>query len=152
LQIVGGRREIVFLGDPQDDKATRKQFAAKYKEMHRFARQFEGKPGCCSSEGYVKGKGAPPTPYRGYFFHALTRQGNDASGGAKSYVVNGKMTGGFTFVAYPAEYRSSGVMTFIVNQDGTVYQKELCKDTESLGKSMHEYNPDSTWTAQWPAP
>jgi Protein of unknown function (DUF2950) len=98
------------------------------------------------AEGYVKGKGAPPTPYRGYFFHILTRQGKDAPGGAKSYFANDKVTEGFAFVAYPAEYRSSGVMTFIVNQDGIVYQKDLGKKTEALGKSMQEYNPDSSWS------
>lgn len=97
------------------------------------------------SEGYVKGKDAPPTPYRGYFFHILARQGKDASGGAKSYTVNGKMTEGFAFVAYPAEYRASGVMTFVVNQDGVVYQKDLGKKTKALGKSMQDYNPDSSW-------
>jgi hypothetical protein len=68
-----------------------------------------------------------------------------APGGAKSYVVNGKMTGGFAFVAYPAEYRSSGVMTFIVNEDGVVYQKDLGKKTDVLAKSMKEYNPNSGW-------
>jgi hypothetical protein len=94
----------------------------------------------------AKGKGAPPTPYRGYFFHILTRQGKDAPAGAKSYMVKGKMTEGFAFVAYPAEYRSSGVMTFTVNQDGTVYQKDLGKKTEALGKAMQEYNPDSRWS------
>jgi hypothetical protein len=98
------------------------------------------------AEGYVKGKGTAPTPYRGYFFHILTRQGKDAPGGAKSYIVKGKMTEGFAFVAYPAEYRSSGVMTFIVNQDGTVYQKDLGKKTVALGKAMQEYNPDSSWS------
>ena len=97
------------------------------------------------AEGYVKGKGVPPTPYRGYFFHFLARQGKDATGGAKSYFVNGIMTEGFAFVAYPAEYRSSGVMTFIVNQDGVVCQKDLGKKTEALGKAMQEYNPDSSW-------
>jgi hypothetical protein len=97
------------------------------------------------AEGYVKGKSGPPTPYRGYYYHILTRQGKDAPGGAKSYIVNGKMTGGFAFVAFPAEYRSSGVVTFIVNQDGTVLQKDLGKKTEALGKSMQEYNPDSSW-------
>jgi len=102
------------------------------------------------AEGYVKGKGTPPTPYRGYFFHILTRQGKDAPGGAKSYIVKGKMTEGFAFVAYPAEYRSSGVMTFIVNQDGTVYQKDLGKKTDALGKAMQEYNPDSSWSSQRP--
>ena len=98
------------------------------------------------AEGYVKGKDAPSTPYRGYFFHSLTRQGKDAPGGSKSYIVEGRMTEGFAFVAYPAEYRSSGVMTFIVNQDGVVYQKDLGWKTEALGKSMHEYNPDSSWS------
>jgi hypothetical protein len=97
------------------------------------------------AEGYVTGKGAPPTPYRGYFFRILRRQGKNASDGAKSYIVNGKMTEGFAFAAYPAEYRSSGVMTFIVNQDGTVYQKDLGKNTEALGKALQEYNPDSSW-------
>ena len=98
------------------------------------------------AEGYAKGKDAPSTPYRGYFFHSLARQGRDAPGGSKSYIVNGKMTEGFAFVAYPAEYRSSGVMTFIVNQDGVVYQKDLGEKTEVLGKSMRDYNPDSSWS------
>lgn len=97
------------------------------------------------AEGYVKGNNGPPTPYRGYLFHVLTRQGKDVQGGAKSYIANGKMTEGFAFVAYPAEYRSSGVMTFIVNQDGTVYQKDLGKKTEAIGKALQEYNPDTSW-------
>jgi len=98
------------------------------------------------AQGYAKSRDGAPTPYRGYFFHILTRQGKHAPGGAKSYIVNGKMTAGFAFIAYPAEYRSSGVMTFIVNQDGIVYQKDLGKKTESLGKAMQEYNPDSSWS------
>jgi hypothetical protein len=98
-----------------------------------------------AAEGYVTGKGAPPTPYRGYFFRFLMRQGKDASDGAKNYIVDGKMSEGFAFVAHPAEYRSSCVMTFIVNQDGAVYQKDLGKKTEALGKAMQEYNPDSSW-------
>jgi Protein of unknown function (DUF2950) len=98
------------------------------------------------AEGYAKGQGGPPTPYRGYFFRILARQGKHAPDGAKSYIVNGKMTEGFAFVAYPAEYRSSGVMTFIVNQDGVVYQKDLGKKTAALGKAMQEYNPDSNWS------
>jgi Protein of unknown function (DUF2950) len=71
------------------------------------------------AEGYAKGQAGPPTPYRGYYFHVLTKQGKNATGGAKSYIVHGKMTEGFAFLAYPAEYRSSGVMTFIVNQDSS---------------------------------
>lgn len=97
------------------------------------------------AEGYNKGQAGPPTPYRGYLFHVLRQQGKHAPGGAKSYITNGKMTEGFAFIAYPAEYRSSGVMTFVVNQDGTVLQKDLGKKTESLGKAMQEFNPDSTW-------
>ena len=97
------------------------------------------------AEGYAKGQGGPPTPYRGYFFHILTRQGKNAPGGAKNYVVNGKMTEGFAFLAYPAEYRSSGVMTFVVGADGLVYQKDLGKKIDVLAKGMKEYNLDSRW-------
>jgi len=97
------------------------------------------------AEGYAKGQPGPPTPYRGYLYHVLTAQGKKAPGGAKNYVVNGKMTEGFAFVAYPAEYRSSGVMTFIVGADGVIYQKDIGKKTEAVGKPMKEYNPDSTW-------
>jgi hypothetical protein len=98
------------------------------------------------AEGYVKDQNGAPTPYRGYYYHILTRQGLRGPGGAKSYVVNGQMTGGFAFVAYPAEYRSSGVMTFIVGEDGVVYQKDLGKMTGVIAKAMQEYNPTSTWT------
>lgn len=88
---------------------------------------------------------AAPTPYRGYYFRMVTRDGTHGPGAAKSYVVNGKMTGGFAFVAYPAEYKSSGVMTFIVNEDGEVYQRDLGKKTAVLAKLMRAYNPDSDW-------
>jgi len=90
-------------------------------------------------------RGGAPTPYRGYYYHILTRQGKNAPGGAKNYLADGKMSGGFAFVAYPAEYRSSGVMTFIVGQDGTVYEKDLGKKTEALAKAMKEFNPNSGW-------
>jgi hypothetical protein len=97
------------------------------------------------AEGYVKGEGGAPTPYRGYYFHIVTTQGKNAPGGAKSYIVNGKMTDGFAFIAYPAEYRSSGVMTFMVDSDGVVYQKDLGKKTEVVAKAMREYNPNASW-------
>lgn len=97
------------------------------------------------AEGYTKGKGGPPTPYRGYYFQILTKRGRNDPGGAKSYIVRGKMTEGFAFLAYPAEYRSSGVMTFIVNQDGVVLQKDLGKKTDVLAKAMKKYDPDSSW-------
>jgi hypothetical protein len=97
------------------------------------------------TESYAKNREGAPTPYRGYYFHILTGQGKNAPGGAKSYIINGKMSEGFAFVAYPVEYRSSGVMTFIVNEDGVVYQKDLGKKTEVLAKGMKEYNPNSSW-------
>ena len=97
------------------------------------------------AEGYAKRQDGAPTPYRGYYYRILTRQGKMAQAARRSYIVNGKMTEGFAFVAYPAEYRSSGVMTFIVNEDGVVYQKDLGKKTDVLAKAMKEYNPDSTW-------
>jgi len=96
------------------------------------------------AEGYAKSRDSAPTPYRGYYYHILTRQGKNGAGGAKSYIVNGKMTEGFAFVAYPAQYRSSGVMTFVVNQDGVVYQKDLGKKTD-VAKAMKEYDPNSSW-------
>ena len=97
------------------------------------------------AEGYTKSRDGSPTPFRGYYYHILTRQGKNGPGGAKSYTVNGKMTEGFAFVAYPAEYRSSGVMTFIVDEDGVVYQKDLGKKTEALAKDVEEYNPNFSW-------
>jgi hypothetical protein len=75
----------------------------------------------------------------------LTRQGSHAPGGAKNYVVDGKMTGGFAFVAYPAEYRNSGVMTFLINQDGLLLQKDLGKTTTEAAAAMTEFDPDTSW-------
>ncbi len=95
-------------------------------------------------EGYSKTQNGAPTPYHGYYYRILTL-GKNGTGTAKNYIVNGKLTGGFAFVAYPAEYRSSGVMTFIVSQDGVVYQKDLGKSTDVLAKAMKEYNPSSSW-------
>jgi hypothetical protein len=85
-------------------------------------------------------------PYHGYNFRVLKRQGANAAGGTLDYVVNGNMTAGFALVAYPAVYESSGIMTFVVNQDGQVYQRDLGADTTNIGRRMKEYNPDSTWT------
>jgi hypothetical protein len=86
-----------------------------------------------------------PVPYYGYFYRILTEQGPDAPGGAKSYIVDGKLTGGFALIASPAEYRSSGVMTFIVNQDGVIYQQDLGDQTADLASKITGYNPDSSW-------
>jgi hypothetical protein len=104
-----------------------------------FLAQAEG-------EGYegsaVGGKGQP---YHGYLYRILKSQGNAARGGAKSYLRDGRMTGGVALIAYPAEYRVSGVMTFIINQRGVVYQKDLGEKTLDLAGALTEYNPDSTW-------
>jgi len=86
-----------------------------------------------------------PVPYYGYLYRILIEQGTDAPGGAKSYIVDGKLTGGFALIAYPAEYRSSGVMTFIVNQDGVIYQQDLGDQTGDLASKITAYNPDSSW-------
>jgi hypothetical protein len=96
------------------------------------------------SEGYRKSPN-DPSAYHGYYYRILTAQGKNAPGGAYSYLVKGKMIGGFAVVAYPAEYGNSGVMTFIVNHDGKVFQKNLGPNTAAVAKSMKEYNPDSTW-------
>jgi hypothetical protein len=86
-----------------------------------------------------------PRPFHGYYYRILNRQGRHAPGGARNYVVDGTMTGGFAFVAYPAEYRSSGVMTFIVSRDGIVYQKDLGRQTTIRAKTLTQYDPDATW-------
>jgi len=98
------------------------------------------------SEGYKKQESGGPPPYHGYYYKILMAQGKDAPGGAYSYLVKGKMIGGFAVVAYPAQYDNSGVMTFIVNHEGKVFQKNLGPNTPSIAKSMKEYNPDKTWT------
>ena len=95
-----------------------------------------------AEEGYETGTGSP---YHGYYYHLLKAQGPNAPGGAKSYLVDGALTQGFAAVAWPAQYRASGVMTFIVSEDGVVYQKDLGKKTDNLAKAMKQYNPDSTW-------
>jgi hypothetical protein len=97
-----------------------------------------------SRQGYRADQGR--SPYHGYRYKILTRQGPSAPGGAADYVVKGKMIGGFALVAYPDEYRNSGVMTFIVNHQGTVFQKDLGPDTEKIAEAMTSFNPDKTWT------
>jgi hypothetical protein len=95
--------------------------------------------------GLAKELHTPPAPFHGYLFRIVTRQGKSAPGGAADYIVAGKMTGGFAFVAYPAEYRNSGVMTFIVGKDGVVYEKDLGKKTDVAAKSIKSYDPDKSW-------
>jgi hypothetical protein len=86
-----------------------------------------------------------PTPYHGYYYKILTGQGPNAPGGAYDYMVYDKMIGGFAMVAYPAQYGSSGIMTFLVNHDGVIYQKDLGPDTTAMAQSMTKFDPDETW-------
>jgi hypothetical protein len=96
-----------------------------------------------SAEGYKVGEQA--APYHGYYFRILKGQGSDAPGGALDYVVKGKMIGGFALIAYPAEYGNSGIMTLMVNHAGTVYQKDLGQQSESIAKRINLFDPDQTW-------
>jgi hypothetical protein len=96
-----------------------------------------------TTQGYRVGPG--PAPFHGYYFKVLTKQGAAAPGGELEYVVRGRMIGGFALVAYPAEYRNSGVMTFLVSHAGTVFQKDLGPETEKLAQRMTSFNPDKTW-------
>lgn len=96
-------------------------------------------------EGYKKRSGVPGYPYHGYYFKMLKAQGKNASGGAYDYIVNGNMIGGFALVAYPAHYGNSGIMTFIVNHDGVVYQKNLGKNSAKAVEAMKLFDPDKTW-------
>jgi hypothetical protein len=98
------------------------------------------------SEGYSSASQGSQ-PYHGYYFRMLTSQGPQAHGGAKNYIVNGSMTGGFAIFAYPAEYGNSGVTSFLINQDGTVLQKDLGDGTAAIATTINSFNPDSTWAA-----
>jgi len=100
-------------------------------------------------EGYKKEKAAfreEPMPFHGYYFKILTRQGKNAPGGKYNYIINGNMVGGFALVAFPSNWGKSGIMTFIVNQQGKVYQKNLGPNTMKTVQEMKAYNPDKTWT------
>jgi hypothetical protein len=105
-----------------------------------------------AAEGYAAGPKKQPTPFHGYYYRILTAQGPAADGGALNYIVNGDMTGGFALVAYPAEYANSGIMTFIVNQDGIVYESDLGEETYRLGAEVKEFNPDEAWARVEPEP
>jgi Protein of unknown function (DUF2950) len=140
-----------------DDGSTH-EFAVKFisdagKHNGLYWESAEGQPksplgplaAFATNEGYSL-KPDSHVPFHGYYFHMLTRQGANVPGGATDYVVNGKMTGGFAFVAYPAEYRNSGVMTFVIDQDGVLLQKDLGTATPQTAAAMTEFNPDQSWT------
>jgi hypothetical protein len=100
-----------------------------------------------SAEGYTPGV---REPYHGYYYRLLKEQGPAAEGGAKSYLVDGQLSGGFALLAYPANYGNGGIMTFMVNQDGNILQKDLGDDTEKIAKEMTAYNPDDSWAPAQP--
>jgi len=157
-----GRNEMSAIRVCQELVAAQKEYLAAHGE---YARKIFSNPGQQDGLYWKAANGEPQspigplvasavagsfaqshegsaTPYRGYYFQVLTGEGKN---GAKSYMVNGKMTAGFAFVAYPAEYRSSGVMTFLVNQDGVVYEKDLGRKTEVAAKDMKGYDAGSGW-------
>ncbi len=98
-----------------------------------------------AEEGYAAGKGG--TPYHGYYYRMLYAQGTNANGGAREYFKDGVLTEGFAGIAWPADYGVSGVMTFIINQDGVVFQKDLGEDTATAVDTIQKFDPDSSWTA-----
>ena len=156
LAIVDAQREYAM-------KAIRKRWQPRVcAEVHERSREEErsllgdkGRGGTQSrrscfaqakKEGYKERKsGDKPSPFHGYYFRMLTKQGKHAPEGAFDYIVKGKMTGGFAVVASPAKYGNSGVMTFIVNQDGVVYQKDLGKNTAKTVMKIKSFDPDKTW-------
>jgi Protein of unknown function (DUF2950) len=146
-----------YFAKPHDgDKA--KQFAVKFisdpgKQNGLYWPTANGQPqsplgpmaAFATTEGYSV-KPDAHVPFHGYYFHMLKGQTDKTPGGARDYEVDGKMTGGFAFVAYPAEYRNSGVMTFMINQDGVLLQKDLGKTTTETATAMTAFDPDPTWT------
>jgi hypothetical protein len=99
-----------------------------------------------AGEGYKRSENANPAPYHGYFFRMLTKQGASAPGGKRDYVVDGNMTGGFAVLAHPAEYGSSGIMTFMINRHGILFQKDLGDGTAKSAAAIDSYDPDLTWS------
>jgi hypothetical protein len=156
---------IVVCGAVGDAQAQ--YFSQKHGEVKQYAQKFisdggqqnglywdspQGSPrsplgpliAFATAEGY-KVQPNQHQPFNGYYFAMLDKQGPDARGGAKSYIVNGKMTGGFAIAAYPAKYGDSGIMTFIANQDGVVFQKDLGQTTDQIASAMTDFNPDKSW-------
>lgn len=134
-----------------------RQFAAKFisdpgKQNGLYWKPADGQPqsplgplaAFATSEGYTE-KPEGHTAFHGYYFRMLKGQTDKTPGGAKEYLVNGKMTGGYAFVAYPAEYGNSGIMTFMINQDGVLLQKDLGKTTTETATAMTEFDPDPSW-------
>jgi len=148
-ELVAAEKEHYAGAHPGEAGQYAPYFAAqpgKHDGLYHAVEHGQPEIGPLLAQAGMQGAG-PHTPFHGYYFRMLAKQGPDAPGGAKDYMNDGKMTGGFAFVAYPAEYESTGVMTLIVNQDGTVYEKDLGADTAQAAAGMDAYNPDASWTA-----
>jgi hypothetical protein len=170
-----GRNELSSLQTVRSYVEAQREYASKDRdgdEVLEYAQKFNSTPGMkdglywppdldgelsplgplvaqAQAQGYLskpKEQGAAQEPFHGYFFKILTRQGKHAPGGKYDYIINGHMIGGFALVAWPAEYGQTGIMTFIVNQQGRVFQKDLGSQTAKTAEKMKAYDPDSTWT------
>lgn len=152
--LVDAQKEYATTTHDQDGK---KQYAQKIlsdegKHNGLYWKAAEGEPASpigplianATREGY-QGK-ETPIPFHGYYYRVLTSQGKDAPGGAMSYMTDVRMNRGFAFIAYPAEYRNSGVMTFIVGKDGQVLEKDLGTNSATIAAKMKDFNPDKTWS------
>ena len=165
-----GKDELHAIGVCRAYVAAQQQYASMNPgEGKKYARKFKSAPGKkdglywvaaenetaspfgplvaeAHAEGYTDSKGSGPHPFHGYYFRILTRQGKAAPGGKMNYLSHGDLTGGFALVAYPEHWDKSGIMTFIVNQDGKVFQRNLGEKSARIAGSMKEYNPDEEWT------
>jgi len=165
-----GRNELYTIDVLADLADAQEEYASEIRDngsVKQFAQKIQSEPGKhdglywtvssgeeespigpliadATAEGYKTGAAAP-IPFHGYYYRILSRQGKNAPGGAKDYLVDGKMTEGFAFLAYPATYGASGVMTFMINQDGVIVQKDLGTNTAKVANGMTEYNPDDSW-------
>jgi len=148
--------QFQYFSQPHDGAA--RQFAAKFisdpgKQNGLYWASAAGQPqsplgplaAFATADGYAVKQDAH-APFHGYLFRILDKQTSNAPGGAKDYTTDGKMVGGFAFVAYPAEYGNTGIMTFTVNQDGVLLQKDLGKSTAATATAMTAFDPDNTWT------
>ena len=169
-----GRNELMTLSALRAYVDAQREYAAKDRdgdEVLEYAQKLLSSPGAkdglywppeldgelsplgpfvaqAQSEGYAKSRDedAGPEPFHGYYFKVLTAQAKSAVGGKYSYLINGNMIGGFALVAWPASYGETGIMTFLVNQQGRVYQKDLGPDTGKIAAKIKSYDPDKAWS------
>ena len=136
----GGRRDLKPFVQRTDTSGLSQAERVRDQIYDRFV-------AAAAEEGYRRAEGDERTPYHGYYYRMLYAQGENANGGARDYFKDGLLTEGFALVAWPADYGSSGVQTFIVNQDGVVFQKDLGEDTAAAVEAIQSFDPDSSWTA-----